>query len=123
MTSAIAHDGLEERLLELVAFLSSAARLNVDEPSGYGPYRLLEGSVRTVRMMRDMDLSNEVLDAWAERTAVDAMRLIADQPELARRADELVALVASRLSPLKMIEAAGRSPKRTTAGRLTEGRA
>ena len=88
---------IKDSFTELLAYFASAARGNVDEGDGYGPYRLLEGVVRSTREMERLGLSDPTLNDLAAGLVVDAMKIIKD-PALARaRADELLEELVDRM--------------------------
>ena len=43
----------EDEALEVLAFLSTAARIQVDEPPDYGPMRLLNGAERLADFIKE----------------------------------------------------------------------
>jgi hypothetical protein len=92
------NDLVRARLLELAAYLASAARGNVDEATGYGPYRLLEGFMRVVRLLDELGLSHPELNNAASDVAGAAMKIIGD-PELAREtADKVLGVLAVQIA-------------------------
>ncbi len=97
---ALPAEEVRSRLLELAAYLSSAARGNVDEAPGYGPFRLLEGTQRIIRVLANLGLSDKQLDLVAKDLTDNAMRVIGD-PRLARQtADRVLALLAEHLAEM-----------------------
>lgn len=91
------NDAVRAGLLEVAAYLASAARGNIDEASGYGPYRLLEGVVRVVRVLDNLDLSHADLNQMASNLEGAAMKIIGD-PERARQtADAALEVLAAQI--------------------------
>jgi len=85
------------RLLELMAYLAAAAYGNVAEPSSYGPYRLLEGAIRIVRLMDELGLGDDKLRRAGEDIVEHAMQVVKDQAIARERAEQLLNLALDRL--------------------------
>jgi nitroreductase len=89
---------LREALLELMVYLGAAARGNVDESGNYGRLRLLEGVQRGVRTLERFGLADDELRAFDRELTTQAMTILKD-PERARgAADDVLALLTSRLA-------------------------
>ena len=76
-------------LLEITIYLVAAARGNVDEPSGYGPLRLLEGAQRIVRLLDEAGLADDELRSFADQMTRKAVAITND-PVLARETADAV---------------------------------
>ena len=74
-------------LIEIMSYLAAAARGNVDESTGYGPYRLLEGVVRVNRAMESLGIQDPELEELADELIGKAMKII-DDPQLARETSD-----------------------------------
>jgi nitroreductase len=84
-------------LLELMVYLVAAARGNVDEGSGYGPLRLLEGAQRVANLLDDAGLADEELRTFATEMTGQAMR-ITKNPDLTRQtADATLEMLTAKL--------------------------
>jgi hypothetical protein len=95
-SGASSPDEVRQALLELTAYFAAAARGNLDEAATYGPFRLLEGAQRVVRVMQQLDLSAVELDDWCDSVTTHAIALSTDNDRLASSADRLLAWLAER---------------------------
>jgi uncharacterized protein DUF6092 len=95
--SNLSSEHVRIRLLELTAYLASAAHGNVGEPSSYGPYRLLEGAVRVLRTIDELGLGDDELRSEGEGIVDHAMRIVKDQAIARERAEQLLNLALDRL--------------------------
>ncbi len=101
---------VRDAILELMTYLAAAARGNVDESSGYGPLRLLEGAQRAAWLLSELGVQDEELSAYHNRITQDAMKILAS-PELTRSvADELLTLLAERTVAARQGAALARQP-------------
>lgn len=90
-------DELRAALLELMVYLVTAARGNVDEGAGYGPLRLLEGAQRVARLLDDAGLADEELKNFATEMTRKAMD-ITKNPDLTRQtADDALEMLVAKL--------------------------
>ena len=84
-------------MLELGAYLASAASLLESEPSDYAQFRLLEGVLRVLRALARLDPSRANLSEAAAKLEARLVPTKGDPHASARLADELAALFAQNL--------------------------
>src|SRR3990172_1071433 len=96
---ALAPDRVREGVLEVMAYLATAASLNVDESPGYGHQRLLEGLQRSFRLLIELGLADEELAEAAADLDARANRLKNDRAGARETADRLAALLLAPLPP------------------------
>jgi hypothetical protein len=94
----IEEEELRVALTELVAYFGAAAEGNLQEARGYGPFRLLEGAVRTIRLMDQFGYADRELTAWGEAVTRDAILLSSDRAHARRTAERLLAHLSKRLA-------------------------
>ena len=93
----VSTDDLKNELLLLVGFLLTSAHGLTDEPTSYGPTRLLDAAGRVLAMMDGqgmLDGSLREIGAEIDRelsASMDQERLLAKLDELALRWTELIA--------------------------------
>jgi hypothetical protein len=95
--SFISHQELQGALLELLTFLATSARGAVDEPKLYGPLRLIETAQRVINLMDRLNLSDDELNAIADRFIDEAMSISIDEARCVAFTDEMAVLFARRL--------------------------
>ncbi len=84
-------------MLELLTFLGSSARGAIDEPKLYGPLRLIEAAQRVINVMDGLGLSDDELNAIADRFIDEAMQISLDESYCAKFAEEVTELFATKL--------------------------
>ena len=90
----------EDEVMELLAFLVSAARIQLDEPARYGPMRLLTAAERLSQFAKERALSEARQTLEATFTQISEMqegRGMADHDEYAARLDALCRTVTQHL--------------------------
>jgi len=61
---------LEENVFELISYMVVSARNLLDEPSRYGPFRLVDAVSRLVEILKENDLGSDRLEKI--KTEIDA---------------------------------------------------
>lgn len=97
-SSHVDRELVRARLVEILAYLASAARGNVDEAAGYGPYRLMEGILRVIRILRDFGFVDDELNDIADDLTTNAMKIIGDKERARETADRILRVASERLS-------------------------
>lgn len=90
----------EDEAMELLAFLVSAARIQLDEPARYGPMRLLTAAERLSQLAKERALpdARQTLEAiFTQISEMQEGRGMTDHDEYAARLDALCRTVARHL--------------------------
>ena len=90
-------DELRVEVLELLCYTITSARGLIDEPGGYGPFRLIETAGRLVAIMQRAGLDDEFLRQVATRISSRDVVTRNDEEELVRFLDDLVLLLTRGL--------------------------
>lgn len=88
----------ESEALELLAFLVTAARTQIDEPPEYGPLRLISAASRLADLVADRvsPETRALLEGPLRKAANGAVRTV-DPPAYAATLDELCRALAQHL--------------------------
>jgi Family of unknown function (DUF6092) len=99
----------ESEALELLAFLVTAARTQVDEPPEYGPLRLISAATRLADLVADrVSPATQALLAGPLRQMAEGAVRVADPAGYTARLDELCRAVAQHLVDHFGLERGGR---------------
>jgi hypothetical protein len=90
-------DRVRTALLEIAAYLASAASISLDEPPSYGNLRLLEGVQRTLDAIVELDLADDELASVAADLDLRVHHAPADPEGSRELADRLAGVIAARL--------------------------
>jgi hypothetical protein len=90
-------NGLEERVFELISYMAISARNLLDEPSQYGPFRLVDATSRLAEILNQMDLGSERLEKI--RTYIEAGKtsVMVSEEEFTKFLDGLVSLLVEEI--------------------------
>lgn len=91
----LASDDVSSELLNLAVFLASAAFVNIDEASGYGPLRLIQGAQRTARVLSRLGLHTEQLEGFIVDIERNSVRISRDRELARQKSDQYIRLLSS----------------------------
>ncbi len=83
--------------LELLTYLATSAHGTIYEPRLYGPLRLMEATNRVVQLMGRLGLTDDELDAMADRVVAEAMTISTDEVHCIAFTNEASMLFARKL--------------------------
>lgn len=81
---------LAKRFMELAGFMVTSARGLLDEPPGYGPFRLIDSARRMIMVLESEGLSSDELDRLKERINEGESKGLEDADVFRAFLDELV---------------------------------
>jgi hypothetical protein len=81
---------LTEELRELAAYFATSARGLLDEPSSYGPFRMIDGISRLVVVLEKYGLSDEILESARVKIDEGKTTVMTSPDDFKRLLDSLV---------------------------------
>jgi len=88
---------IREKWLELFCFMASSARGCVEEPTIYGPFRLVDSLEKILHILEDQGIADDFMKKEKEKIAEKKLVVITDQEAFVRFLDEIVIDFTKRL--------------------------
>lgn len=88
-SSSGAEDKLRDEFFSLLAFLVTSARNCVEEPKLYGPFRLVDGASRLIRILEEADMADEFFVEVRKKIDDGKYSVMSDEGEFIKFLDDL----------------------------------
>lgn len=92
---------LEEKAFELISYMVISARNLLDEPHGYGPFRLVDAASRLVEILNQMDLGSERLEKIKAQIDAGKESVVGEEKEFHAFLDRLVSSLIEEIEAIR----------------------